>query len=457
MTSGFPYSQVPEIKTEPPGPRSKAVLDRQRELTYLGAEFDSNPFVAVRKVDYAIEDLDGNVYLDMSSGWGSTPLGAAHPAVLEATLEALPRFGVEDSHHLASAPMLPLAEKLVSIAPEGLTRVDIALSGTEAVEIAMKLMRRATGRQLILGFFGQYHGESPGVAALGAEFARTSRGIREITPGYVHVPFPNSYRNPFADPRPGGSGDVTIDYIRDYLLFHVVDPNDVAGVIIEPIVGEGGVLIPPDSFWPALTDLCEEHGWLLCADEVESGFGRTGSMFAVDHWDVRPDLMCLAKAFSGGVLPIAAVLGTEEIMGAFSDAETGSTWSWLPAACAGALAGIEAFERDDVLGNVLRLEEVAHRMLDPLLDRFDVVGDVRIKGTYIAVEFVGDRTTKTRVPQFQHAVEMECVRRGLVVIPDGASFRVLPSLTMPPDVFSSGMQIVIDSIEAVLAAGLPTS
>lgn len=453
--SAVPFPRVPDIKVDPPGPRSRAVLDRQRPLIYPGAEFDANPFVAARKVGYAIEDLDGNVYLDMSSGWGSTPLGACHPEVLAATLEALPRFGVEDSHHLSSTPMLPLAEKLVEIAPPGLTRVDIALSGTEAVEIAMKLMRRATGRQLILGFLGQYHGESPGVAALGAESAEISRRIREITPGYVHVPFPNSYRNPFSPPRPGGTGDSTVDYIRDYLLFHVVDPTDVAGIVIEPIVGEGGVLIPPDTFWPALRDLCDEYGWLLCADEVESGFGRTGPMFAIEHWDVRCDLMCLAKGFSGGMLPIAAVLGTEEVMGSFSDVETGSTWSWLPAACAGALKGIEIFERDHVLENVLELEEVAHRALDPLPERFPVVGDVRIKGTYIAVEFVGDRRTKSRVPGFQRAVEKECVRRGLVVIPHGASFRVLPSLTMPSEIFGVGMQIVVDSIGAVLGAGVP--
>ena len=142
-------------------------------------------------------------------------------------------------------------------------------------------------------------------------------------------------------------------------------------------------------------------------------------------------------------------------MGAFSDTETGSTWSWLPAACAGALRGIEIFERDGVLDNVLRLEEVAQRMLGSLSGSFDVVGDVRIKGTYIAVEFVGDRVTKARVPEFQHAVEMECVRRGLVVTPHGASFRVLPSLTMPPEMFEVGMQIVVDSIAAVRATGMP--
>ncbi len=444
---------IPDIRVAPPGPRSKELLARLTAVAYPGQEYDSNPFVAVRKRGDTIEDIDGNLYLDMASGWGSTPLGACPPGVIEAVQVATRDFGVEDSHHLSSTPMLPLAEKLIEMAPEGLTRVDIALSGTEAVEIAVKLMRWATGRPLVLGFFGQYHGESPGVATLGAELADIGRRIREITPGFVHAPYPNSYRNPFGPPRAGGTGDATVDYLRDYLLFHAVDPTDVAGVVIEPVVGEGGVLIPPDSFWPALVALCDEHGWLLCADEVESGFGRTGKMFAVEHWGVTPDLLCLAKAFSGGGLPIGAVLGTEAVMGTFSDAETGSTWSWLPAACAGALAGIEAFETGRVLDNVARLEDVARRVLGPLPDRFEVVGDVRIIGTYIAIEFVGDRQTKRRVPAFQRAVEQECVRRGVVLITHNASLRVLPALTMDPDLFRKGLQIVVESIEAVLAAG----
>lgn len=444
---------IPDIRVVPPGPRSRAMLERLSKVAYPGHPYDSNPFVAARKSGDVIEDVDGNLFLDMASGWGSTPLGSCPPTVMEAAIDAMVRFGVEDSHHLASTPMLPLAEKLIEIAPKGLTRVDIALSGTEAVEIAMKLMRHATGRPLILGFFGQYHGESPGVAALGAELAEIGRGIREITPGFVHAPYPNAYRNPFSPPRSGGTGDATVDYIRDYLLFHCVDPTDVAGVVIEPIVGEGGVLIPPDAFWPALVDLCREYGWLICADEVESGFGRTGTMFAVEHWDIHPDLMCLGKAFSGGALPISAVLGTEEIMGTFSDVETGSTWSWLPAACAGALAGIEVFEREAVLDNVLRLEAVAREVLEPLVERFEVVGDVRIKGTYIAVEFVKDKATKERHPEFQSAVEQGCVRRGLVVITHNASLRVLPSLTMDPELFRIGMGIIVESIEAASGDG----
>ena len=432
------------------------MLDRLSATLYVGHGFASVPFVLHRKEGHVIEDVDGNRYIDMASGWGSTPLGAVPEAVIDATIKVLPEFGNEDIHHMTNVHVTPLAERLLTWAPESLTRVDIALSGTEAVEIALRLMRRATGRPLVIGFHGQYHGESAAAVGLGAELAEISAGLRELTPGFVHVPYPNAYRSPFGRPRIGGTGDTTIDYVRDQLLFHAIDPGDVAGVVIEPIVGEGGVLIPPDTFWPALVDLCEEHGWLLCVDEVESGMGRTGPMFAVEHWGIKPDLMCLGKAVSGGVMPLAAVLGSEAVMGTFSDTETGSTCSWLPAACAGALAALDVYEDEDVLGNVRRLEAAAVELLMPLLDRYEVVGDVRVKGTYIAVEFVRDRATKERFPEFQHAVELETVRRGLVGIHHNASLRVLPGLTMPVDLFRRGLTIIDEAIGAALASGLPS-
>jgi 4-aminobutyrate aminotransferase-like enzyme len=193
---------------------------------------------------------------------------------------------------------------------------------------------------MILAFHGSYHGESTLTAALGAEQSDIARGLRGLVPGFAHVPYPNPYRSPFRDPRPGGTGDATVDYIRDHVLFHALDPGDVAGVIIEPVLGSGGCIKPPESFWPALTDLCAEHDWLLCADEVKTGFGRSGKLLAVEHWDLQPDLICLGKALGGGEMPIGALLGSERAIGGFDDVPTGSTWAWLPASCAAALATI---------------------------------------------------------------------------------------------------------------------
>jgi len=439
----------PKLITTIPGPRSLAEMKRIHDTLYVGNDYASTGIVIAGKDGYFIEDVDGNRFIDLASGWGSSPFGAPHPEVLAATEEALRRYGNEDVHHLTNELVTPLAQQLVDISPDSLTRVDIGLSGTEAVEIALRLMRRATGRPLILGFHGQYHGETAATASLGAELAGISKGLREITPGFVHVPYPNSYRNPFGPPRQGGSGDATIDYVRDFLLFHSIHPGDVAGVVIEPVVGEGGVLIPPDTFWPALVELCVEFDWLLCADEVESGMGRTGTMFAVENWDVQPDVMCLGKSVSGGVMPMAATLGSERVMGSFDDTETGSTWSWLPAATAGALKALEIYQRDRVLDNVRRLEDVARETLVPLVEEFDVVGDVRIIGTYIAIEFVKDKKTKERFIDFKEQVELATMRRGLIAIHHNASFRVLPPLTMPADLFRTGMEIIHDAIAEV--------
>ena len=217
---------------------------------------------------------------------------------------------------------------------------------------------------------GGYHGEAGTAGAIGAETSDLSFGYRALMPGFAHVPYPNAYRTPFTA-RPGGTGDGTVDYIRDHLLHHAIDPREVAGFVIEPVLGSGGCVAPPDAFWTALVDLCREFDFLLCADEVKSGFGRTGHLFAVERWGVQPDLMALGKAMGGGVMPIGAVLGTERAMG-FDDVSTGSTWSWLPAACVAALETLRIFRDEPILEHVRELDAVARRALAPLQERYAV-------------------------------------------------------------------------------------
>ena len=284
--------EAPVIRVEPPGPRSREVLKRVGRLAYPGLAEGLTPFAVARKRAYTVEDVDGNVYLDLASASASVPLGAGRDDLIDPAVAAIREIGNEDSHALVSELTAELAERLLDIAPASLTRFDIALNGTEAIEIAVKMMRRSTGQPVVIGFMGGYHGESTIAAALGAEHSEISRGLRGLVPGFMHVPYPHAYRTPFREPRPGGSGDSTVDYIRDHLLFHAVDPGEVAGVLIEPILGSGGCVTPPDAFWPALTELCEEHGWLLCLDEVKTGFGRSGHMFAGERWGLaaRPGL-----------------------------------------------------------------------------------------------------------------------------------------------------------------------
>jgi 4-aminobutyrate aminotransferase-like enzyme len=240
-----------------------------------------------------------------------------------------------------------------------------------------------------------------------------------------------------------------VDYIRDHLLHHAVDPREVAGVLLEPVMGSGGCVAPPEAFWTALRELCDEFGFLLAVDEVKTGFGRTGHMFAVQRWGVEPDLMALGKSMGGGVMPIGAVLGTDAAMD-FDDVSTGSTWSWLPAACAAALETLDVFEREPVLENVRELEAAAIDGLRAFLGRYQAVGDVRAIGCFQAIEFVRDRTTKERDLDLQARVAWGCIQRGLLVDPSTTSLNIQPSLTMPVDVMGTVLRILDEAIaEAV--------
>ncbi len=215
------------------------------------------------------------------------------------------------------------------------------------------------------------------------------------------------------------------------MLFHAIDPAEVAGVVIEPVLGSGGVVVPPDGFWTALTALCEEHDWLLCLDEVKTGFGRTGRLFAAELWDLQPDLMCLGKAMGGGVMPIGAVLGSDAVLGTFDDVSTGSTWAWLPAACAVALRSLDVFENEGVLENVRALHDVSMEVLTPLVDRYEQIGDVRVQGCFVGIELVTDKGSQNRAADLQEALAAAILRRGILVDSSTTTLNVQPSLVMP--------------------------
>ena len=443
-------SAAPLIVATPPGPKTRDILGRQSAVLYRGLADEVGPFVICRKSGYEVEDIDGNVYLDLISAMASVPTGSARADITEAAVDALRRYGNEDTHYYSHEYVLPLAERLVAIAPGSLSRVDIALNGTEAVETSVRFMRRATGRPIVIGFMGGYHGEAGTAGAIGAESSDLSFGYRALMPGFAHVPYPNPYRTPFLA-RAGGTGDGTVDYLRDHVLHHAIDPREVAGFVIEPVMGSGGCVAPPDGFWAALSDLCREYDFLLCADEVKTGYGRTGHMFAVERWGVQPDLMALGKSMGGGVMPIGAVLGTERSMD-FDDVSTGSTWSWLPASCAAALATLDVFEREPVLENVRALEAAGLQGLRVLEEKYESIGDVRAVGCFMAVEFVADRETKARDLALQERVAWGCLRRGLLVDPSTTSLNLQPSLTMPVDVMDTALAILDEAIAEALSS-----
>ena len=439
----------PHVVTPLPGPRAAEVLERLGHVLYSGLAKDLGPFVVRRKDGSFIEDVDGNVFLDLISAMASVPLGAAHQRIMEATLEAHRTIGLEDAHFYAHEHMLPLAEQLIEIAPAGIARVDIALNGTEAVETMVRFMRRATGRPIVIGFMGGYHGEAGTAGAVGAETSDLSFGYRALMPGFVHVPYPNPYRTPFVA-RAGGTGDGTVDYLRDHLLHHAVDPREVAGILIEPVLGSGGCVAPPDAFWRALTEMCDEHDFLLAADEVKCGYGRAGTMFAVERWGVRPDLIALGKAMGGGVMPIGAVLGTERAMG-FDDVSTGSTWSWFPASCVAALETLAVFREEPVLENVRALEEAGREELEKLAGRIEAIGDVRSVGCFQAIELVKDRETKERDGELQERLAWGIAARGILADSSTTSLNLQPSLVLEVDRLREAYRVIGDVLTELVA------
>lgn len=443
---------LPQVRTELPGPRSRELFEAaDRVMIGSLTDHDEIPFVESRKVDSIIEDVDGNTFADHVSAWGSTPLGATPPEVLAAVEEAQRRYGMEISDYIPSEPAIRLAERLVEIAPAGITRAANGLSGTLAVEAGVKLAREATGRPMILTFYGQYHGETTYLTAgASTDLSEVTTQSAQYVAGLVFAPYPNRFRAPFH--RGPGPFDDTLylDYLEEWVLVHQVEPEQIAGVLIEPVLGEGGILIPSQAFWDRLQELCRRWGWKLVLDEVQTCMGRCGTMFASELWGLEPDIVLLGKGMAGGGQPIAAVLGTEEVM-AGSDLHLGGTFAWTPAAAAGAVASIDAIIERKVLGNVAEIERIAYEELGPLVDRVERVGDVRAAGALIGIEFVQDKESIRPAPAFHRAVHLGALRRGVVGITQWGKwvYRMQPALTMPPELFRWSCRALADAIEEV--------
>lgn len=444
----------PQVSTDLPGPRSRAFFARMDKVAAAPMQdHDEVPFVEERKEGSLIVDVDGNVFADLVSGWGAAPFGATPESVTEAVVAAQRRYGMEIFDYVQSDISVELAEKLVAIAPPGITRVMASLSGTLAVEAGVKLAREATGRPMILVFHGQYHGEVTYLtASVSSDLAEVNSTSSSYVGGLVFAPYPQQFRAPFH--RGPGPYDDTLymDYIEEWLLVHQVEPEQIAGVLIEPVLGEGGIHIPSAAFWERLTAACRRWGWKLILDEVQTGMGRCGTVFAAERWGLRPDILLLGKGVAAGGQPIAAVMGTEEVMGR-TDVHGGGTFAWTPAACAGASAGIDLLTNGRTLANVNLIEDAARRILMPLVDEVPQVGDVRMMGAFIGIEFVVDQESIRPAPEFHRLVHQESLRRGVLGVTQLGKwvYRMQPALNMSLDLFEWACQTVADVIREVAA------
>jgi 4-aminobutyrate aminotransferase-like enzyme len=443
--------EMPSVSGPLPGPRSAAILSRADRVVMRRPDIGEMPFVEASKRGWLIEDVDGNTFVDHCSAWGSTPLGATPERVQEAVIDAQRRYGMEISNYIVTEPVVALAERLVDLAPPGLDRVSMDVSGTLVVEAGVKLAREATGRPMLLTFYGQYHGEASYLTgAVSSDMASVPSQNAQYVPGVVFAPYPNRFRAPFhAGPGPFDE-QMYLDYLEDWILVHQVEPTQIAGVLIEPVLGEGGILTPSQGFWDRLVALCRRWGWKLILDEVQTCMGRCGTMFAAERFGLEPDLLLLGKGFAGGGQPIAAVLGTEEVMGS-SDLHLGGTFAWEPAAAAGALENIEAILETGALENARSLEAIALDELGPMVDRVEQVGDVRAAGALIGVEFVQDSRSLRPAPAFHRAVHAAAVRRGVVGITEWGKwvYRLQPAINMDPELFRWSCRALAEAVDEV--------
>jgi 4-aminobutyrate aminotransferase-like enzyme len=433
-----------------PGPESRRLMERERRVLAHGAYggFESRVFIAKSAQGSLIEDVDGNRFIDFGAGWGTNNVGNCHPEVVEAVNAALREQGVACWTSAANSfQRIELAERLLAACPKRIDRVVFLTTGTEADEAALRIMRRASGRPIVLSFYGQYHGLSYTGQAVGTLQSDMRSDVMALVGGYVFAPYPNPYRTPLRSRSGGGAGRATLEYVEDVLLAHEVPANMVAGVMVEPVIGEGGIVVPPDDFLPGLRELCDRHGWYLCIDEVLSGFGRCGKLWAYENWDVEPDLIVIGKGLSGGLMPIAAVAARGDITER-ADAFVSSTYSGHPAACVAAMKALEILERDRLPEHATELGRHALERLQPLVGRSPIVGDVRGKGLWLAVELVTDPVTRGKNYAAAAAVNRACLSRGLYYIHDSISWfvRIQPPLNIERPLFEQGLDILEEAI-----------
>jgi 4-aminobutyrate aminotransferase len=413
----------PRIRTPLPGPKAQALLARDRAVITPSFPRDY-PFVMAKGRGAEVWDVDGNRFLDFMSGIGVCSTGHSHPQVVQAIKDAADNF-LHISADYWHEGMARLGEKLNALDPLGEpAQVVPCQSGTESVEGALKLARYVTGRPRFIGFLGGFHGRSMGSLAFTSSKYTQQAGFFPTMPGVTHVPYPNVYRPLFAG---ADQGKASIDYIENVLFQSNVPASEVAAILVEPIQGEGGYLVPPDGFLKGLRELCSRHGILLIFDEVQSGIGRTGRMFASQHWGVTPDIMTLAKGLASG-LPMGAVVGRRSLVEKWKRGAHGSTYGGNPLCCAAALATLDLVEKQ-YTANAASVGEYFLGKLRELQKRFECIGDVRGKGLMIGVELVADRAGRAPARQLCDAVLTRAFHNGLLLLSCGVStVRFIPPL-----------------------------
>jgi len=433
-----------DLQTEIPGPRSRAIVERKGRVVanplslYL-------PIVVAQGHGATLTDVDGNTFLDFAGGVGCLAVGHAHPHVVDAVQEQAARFLHTDFTVVPYDVYVTLAERLLELTPiGGPTKAAFFNAGTEAVENAVKFARAYTRRPAVIAFEGAFHGRTLLSLTLTSKARPYKAGLGPFAPEIYRVPFPNEYR-----------GITTADALAalERALVSQVSAETVAAIVLEPVQGEGGFIVAPVAFIEGVRALCDRHGIVLIVDEVQTGYGRTGRMFAIEHYGVEPDLMTVAKSIAAG-LPLSGVLGRAEIMDAPGDSAVGGTYVGNPVAQAAALAVLDVFEEEQLVERAEHIGEVMRGRMLEWQERHPQIGDVRGLGAMLALELVEDPETKQPAPALASAVAEEAAERGLLLLKAGTysnCIRVLCPLVISDAELDEALEVWEEALDTVLA------
>jgi 4-aminobutyrate aminotransferase/(S)-3-amino-2-methylpropionate transaminase len=433
-----------ELRTEIPGPRSRQITERKERVVAdpLGLYL---PIMIADGRGAIVTDVDGNSFVDFTGGVGCLNVGHAHPRVVAAVQEQAARFFHTDFTIVPYEVYVEYAERLTAIAPfSGPSKAAFFNAGTEAVENAVKFARGYTGRPAVIGFEGGFHGRTLLSLTLTSKTHPYKAGLGPFAPEVYRVPFPDEYR--------GITARDALDALERALSTQVA-AETVAAIVVEPVQGEGGFIPAPPEFMEGLRAICDREGILLVVDEVQTGFGRTGRMFAIEHYGVEPDLITVAKSMAAG-LPLSGVVGKAEIMDSLWDNAVGGTYVGNPVALAAAAAVLVVFEEEALVERAQRIGETARARMLAWQERFEAIGDVRGVGAMLAVEYVEDRVTKVPAPGIASRVAEEAALRGLLLLKAGVHSncnRVLCPLVITDAELEEGLAAWEEALEAVLA------
>ena len=434
-----------DIRTAVPGPRSLALLERRRAAV-SSSPFMVTPLFVERAEGATITDVDGNTFLDFAGGIGTVNVGHAHPEVVAAVREQAGRYLHTCFNVAMYEPYVALAERLNAIVPTAGPRKTVLFNtGAEAVENAVKIARRVTGRAGVLTFEHGFAGRTYLAMTLTSKPVPYKTGFGPFVPEVYRLPYPYLYRSSFSNEEE--YIDDLLEGVRDFLRTHV-DPGGVACLWMELVTGEGGFLVAPRRYVQGLRAICAEHGILFIVDEIQTGFCRTGALFATEHYGIEPDLVTLAKSLAGG-LPLSAVVGRADLLDGVQVGGLGGTYCGNPVACAAALAAIDVYQRERVADHAARRGEQLGERLRGWQAKFSQVGDVRGLGPMAAVEFVVDRGTRSPARELLQAIASRCLERGVILISAGTHGNVMRFL-FPLVITEAQLNEGLDVIEGVL-------